>query len=323
VSVRVAALDCGTNALRLLVADVDVRAGTMTAVHRCTEIVRLGQGVDATGEISPAAMRRALDVIAGYARLCTAAGAGPVRCVATSASRDARNAAVFATAVRDLLGVEPEVVSGAEEARLSFLGAARALAGRPSPALVVDLGGGSTEVVLGDAADGRIEAAVSVDVGSVRVTERHLRSDPPTATELAAARADVAAALVAVGAAVDVGRARTVIGLAGTVMTVAAHALRLDRLDPRDPGRAIAAAVEGRALPLDGVRAACAELIALPRQARAALPYLHPGRVDVIAGGALIWDLLLTRVAERAPIREVVASEHDILDGVAWALGGA
>ncbi|HEY6793982.1 MAG TPA: exopolyphosphatase [Kineosporiaceae bacterium] len=320
-SVRVAALDCGTNTLRLLVADVDLRAGTLTDVHRCGEIVRLGEGVDATGEISPSAMRRALDVIARYARLCVEAGAGPVRCVATSASRDARNAAEFAAAVRDLLGVEPEVVSGTEEARLSFLGAARALAGRPAPVLVVDLGGGSTEVVLGDPVGGRIEAAVSVDVGSVRITERHLHGDPPTDAQLAAARADVDAALDVVAGAVDLGRARTLIGLAGTIMTVAAHALRLERLDERAPGRALAAAVEGRAVPLDDVRTACAELLALPRPARAALPYLHPGRVDVIV--CLIWDLVLARVAELAPIRQTIASEHDILDGIAWALGSA
>jgi exopolyphosphatase/guanosine-5'-triphosphate,3'-diphosphate pyrophosphatase len=314
VSVRVAAVDCGTNSLRLLIADVDGRAGTLTDVVRRTELVRLGEGVDATGRISAAAMRRALAVTAGYARLCAEAGAGPVRFVATSASRDARAEAGFAAAVRRLLGVEPEVVSGDEEARLSFAGAARALPGCPGPILVVDVGGGSTEVVLGEPAGGP-EAAISVDVGCVRLTERHLRSDPPAAGELAAARADIGRALDAVAAAVDLGRSRTVIGLAGTVLTVAAHALRL-------PGPGLTAA-DGRPIPVDVVRAACADLVALPHQARAALPYLPPGRTDVIAAGALIWDLLLAKVAEQAPLGDVVASRHDILDGIAWALAGA
>lgn len=303
---RVAAVDCGTNSIRLLVADVDPAAGTLADVERQMEIVRLGQGVDRTGRIAPEALVRTLDATRRYAAVCEAAGVEAIRFVATSASRDAENRDEFVAGVRGLLGVEPEVVAGDEEARLSFAGATRELRGRhEAPFLVVDLGGGSTELVLGDAAP---EAALSVDVGCVRLTERHLHTDPPAPAELAAALADVDAALDRVAGAVPLERARTLVGLAGTVTTVTAHALGLPRYDP--------AAIHRSVLPAGAVRAACASLLAMSRQERAALPFMHPGRVDVIGAGALLWG----RIVERAGLPEVMSSEHDILDGIAWSL---
>jgi exopolyphosphatase / guanosine-5'-triphosphate,3'-diphosphate pyrophosphatase len=307
---RVGAIDCGTNSIRLLIADLDPDAGTLADLDRRMEVVRLGQGVDRTGEIAPDAMARTLEATGRYAELCRAAEVSAVRFVATSATRDARNRAEFVDGVRQILGVEPEVVPGSEEAELSFTGATGGLAAEHEPPfLVVDLGGGSTEVVLGE---GGVEAALSVDIGCVRLTERHLRSDPPSAAELAAATADVEAALDRVAAQVPLERARTLIGLAGSVTTVTAHVLGLPRYD--------SALIHGSALPVADVLAACDDLIAMPRSARAALPYMHPGRVDVIGAGALIWRLLVERVAGAASLTQVVTSEHDILDGIAWSL---
>jgi exopolyphosphatase/guanosine-5'-triphosphate,3'-diphosphate pyrophosphatase len=303
---RVAAVDCGTNSIRLLVADVDPAAGTLADVERRMEIVRLGQGVDRTGRIAPEALARTLDATRRYAAVCEATGVEAIRFVATSASRDAENRGEFVAGVRGLLGVEPEVVAGEEEARLSFAGATRELRGQhEAPFLVVDLGGGSTEFVLGDAAP---EAALSVDVGCVRLTERHLHTDPPAPAELAAALADVDAALDRVAGVVPLERARTLVGLAGTVTTVTAHALGLPRYDP--------AAIHRSVLPAGEVRAACASLLAMSRDERAALPFMHPGRVDVIGAGALLWG----RIVERAGLPAAMASEHDILDGIAWSL---
>jgi exopolyphosphatase/guanosine-5'-triphosphate,3'-diphosphate pyrophosphatase len=303
---RVAAVDCGTNSIRLLVADVDPGAGTLADVERRMEIVRLGQGVDRTGRIAPEALERTLDATRRYAAVCAATGVEAIRFVATSASRDAENRDEFVAGVRGLLGVEPEVVAGDEEARLSFAGATRELRGeREAPFLVVDLGGGSTEFVLGDAAP---EAALSVDVGCVRLTERHLHGDPPTPDEVAAAVADVDAALDRVTGVVPLTRARTLVGLAGSVTTVTAHALGLPAYDP--------AAIHRAVLPAGDVLAACDELLAMTHEQRGALPFMHPGRVDVIGAGALIW----ARVVARVGLPEVMASEHDILDGIAWSL---
>jgi exopolyphosphatase/guanosine-5'-triphosphate,3'-diphosphate pyrophosphatase len=309
---RVAALDCGTNSLRLLIADVDPAAGTLLDVERRMEVVRLGQGVDATGLIAPEALRRALDTTAEYARLCERAQVQAVRFVATSASRDARNRAEFVDGVRALIGVEPEVVSGEEEARLSFHGATRELSGRhPEPFLVVDLGGGSTEVVLGTAAGG-VRAALSVDVGCVRMTERHLASDPPTRSEIASATAEVDAALDRVAAAVPLAEARTLVGLAGSVTTVTAHALGLAAYR--------ADLIHAAVLAVPRVLAAADDLLHLTRAERAGLGFLHPGRVDVIGAGALVWSRVVARVAAAAGLARVVTSEHDILDGIAWSL---
>ncbi|MEN1975576.1 Ppx/GppA phosphatase family protein [Cellulomonas olei] len=312
---RVAAIDCGTNSIRLLVADVDPSAGTLVDLDRRMEVVRLGQGVDRTGRIAPEALTRTLDATRRYAQVCADLGVGAVRFVATSASRDAENRDEFVAGVREALGVEPEVIGGVEEAALSFRGATGVLGARhDAPYLVVDLGGGSTEVVLGD---GSPEAAYSMDVGCVRITERHLRSDPPAADEVGAAVRDVRAALDVAAAEVPFGRTATLVGLAGSVTTVTAHALGLTAYDP--------AAIDGSVLPVDAVVAACDDLLARDRASRAALGFMHPGRVDVIGAGALVWREVVQRVraevaAAGGELTEVVTSEHDILDGIAWSV---
>jgi exopolyphosphatase/guanosine-5'-triphosphate,3'-diphosphate pyrophosphatase len=312
---RVAAIDCGTNSIRLLVADVDPDAGTLVDLTRRMEVVRLGQGVDRTGRLAPEALERTLAAARRYADECRELGVEATRFVATSASRDAENRQDFVDGVLDALGVEPEVVDGQEEARLSFRGATGVLAGRhPGPFLVVDLGGGSTELVLGTT---RPDAAYSMDVGCVRMTERHLLSDPPTPAELLAAHADVAAALDAAAEVVPLGDAVTLVGLAGTVTTVTAHALGLPAYDPH--------AIDGSVLPVEGVLVACDDLVLRSRAERAALGFMHPGRVDVIGAGALVWHDVVTRVRDEVAaaggeLTEVVTSEHDILDGIAWSV---
>jgi exopolyphosphatase/guanosine-5'-triphosphate,3'-diphosphate pyrophosphatase len=312
---RVAAIDCGTNSIRLLVADVDPDAGTLVDLTRRMEVVRLGQGVDRTGRLAPEALERTLAAARRYAAECRELGVEATRFVATSASRDAENRQDFVDGVLDALGVEPEVVDGQEEARLSFRGATGVLAGRhPGPFLVVDLGGGSTELVLGTT---RPDAAYSMDVGCVRMTERHLLSDPPTPAELLAAHADVAAALDAAAQVVPLGDAVTLVGLAGTVTTVTAHALGLPAYDPH--------AIDGSVLPVEGVLVACDDLVLRSRAERAALGFMHPGRVDVIGAGALVWHDVVTRVRDEVAaaggeLTEVVTSEHDILDGIAWSV---
>ena len=310
-----AAIDCGTNSIRLLVADVDTEAGTLVDLERTNEVVRLGQGVDRTGLLAPEALARTLDAARRYREVCERLGVDAVRFVATSATRDARNREEFVAGVRDALGVDPEVVAGDEEARLSFRGATGVLASRfDGPFLVVDLGGGSTELVLGATAP---QAAVSMDVGSVRLTERHLHDDPPTPAQVAAADADVHAALDAAAAVVPLGRTVTLVGLAGSVTTLTAHALGLDRYD-RDR-------IDGAVLAVDDVLASCEDMLVRTREQRAALPYLHPGRVDVIGAGALVWRDVVRRVRDEVAagggaLTEVVTSEHDILDGIAWSI---
>ncbi|PUB22213.1 Ppx/GppA phosphatase [Promicromonospora sp. AC04] len=313
-SSRVAAIDCGTNSIRLLVADVDA-AGNLTELDRRMEVVRLGQGVDRTGELAPEALERTLAATREYAAAIEAAGAERVRFVATSATRDARNRDAFFDGVRGALGVGVEVISGHEEAQLSFRGATGVVAGaHAGPFLVVDLGGGSTELVLGT---DTVDASVSMDVGSVRMTERHLHSDPPSATEIEAARADVRAHLDDAARVVPLGKTATLVGLAGSITTVTAHALGLaeyrhDRVNQAE-------------LPVSTVLASCAALIAAPRAERTAMGFLHPGRVDVIAAGALVWSEVITRVAadveaEGGSLTHVVTSEHDILDGIALSM---
>ncbi|WP_307802245.1 Ppx/GppA phosphatase family protein [Cellulomonas dongxiuzhuiae] len=312
---RVAAIDCGTNSIRLLVADVDPVAGTLVDLERSNEVVRLGQGVDRTGLLAPEALERTLAATRRYHEVCEGLGVEAVRFVATSATRDARNREEFVAGVRAALGVEPEVVAGDEEARLSFRGATGVLASRfDGPFLVVDLGGGSTELVLGTDAP---EAAVSMDVGSVRLTERHLHDDPPTPAQVAAADADVHAALDAAAAVVPLGRTVTLVGLAGSVTTLTAHALGLDHYDRTR--------IDGAVLGVDDVLASCEDMLARTREQRAALPYLHPGRVDVIGAGALVWRDVVRRVRDEVAaagggLTHVVTSEHDILDGIAWSI---
>ena len=317
-AVRVAAIDCGTNSLRLLIADVDPRAGRLDDVDRRMEIVRLGQGVDATGRLAPEALTRTFRVLEEYAGTIQRASAGLVRMVATSATRDAANAAEFVAGVTKILGVAPEVLSGDEEARLSFTGAtaelqpdaAQRLPEPAPPYLVVDIGGGSTEFVVG-AEEPRAAhpvAALSVDIGCVRLTERHLHDDPPQPGQIAAATADVDAALDVVAAKVPVAGARTLIGLAGSVTTVAGIALGLPGYDPVKIHHAV--------IPAAQVHEVTTGLLGQTREQRAAIPVMHPGRVDVIGGGALVLD----RVMARFGFAQVVVSEHDILDGIAWSL---
>ncbi len=310
---RVAAIDCGTNSIRLLVADVPA-AGAHTDVLPRMEIVRHGQGVDATGRLAPEAVERTRKVLADYASTARELGVEAVRMVATSATRDATNRGDFEDMVRATLGQLPDVVTGSEEAELSFLGATasldRAAAAHGSappepPFLVVDIGGGSTEFVLGD---GEVRAARSVDIGCVRLTERHLRSDPPPPAEIDAAERDIRAALDQVTADVPVGEAATLVGLAGSVTTVAALALGLPAYD--------ADAIHGSRISRDAVRAVTAGLLTATRAHRAALPVMHPGRVDVIGAGALILRVIM----DAFDLGEVVVSEHDILDGIALRL---
>jgi exopolyphosphatase / guanosine-5'-triphosphate,3'-diphosphate pyrophosphatase len=311
----VAAIDCGTNSIRLLIADVDRSNGTakLTDLVREMRVVRLGQGVDATGELAPEALERTFAATAEYAELIRQYRAEKVRFVATSASRDARNRQVFVDGIRSLLGVEPEVISGDEEAALSFAGASSVLpiAG-DDRVLVVDLGGGSTEFVLGDASG--VLAARSVDIGCVRLTERHLKGDPPTAEQVAAAEADVDAAITEAGLDVPLERSTAVVGVAGSITTITAHALKL-------PGY-LPAAIHGAELPIGTIQAAATDLLGMTRAQRADLPYMHPGRVDVIGAGALVWRRILTRMGELSGGRIITAtaSEHDILDGIALSV---
>ena len=345
---RVAAVDCGTNSLRLLLADVDPGRAEVTDVTRRMEIVRLGQGVDRTGRLAPEALARTIAVLRDYAGIIAGSGAQAVRMVATSATRDADNAAEFVRQVKEVLGVAPEVLTGAEEAVLSFTGATAELAAGPDrgPFLVADIGGGSTEFVLavpggtipprppchGGAARPRTPGeglppprdprgglgappdpqgtprAISVNVGCVRMTERHLHGDPPTDQEVAAAIADIDAVLDTVAAAVPVRQARTLVGLAGSVTTVAAIAMGLPAYD--------AARIHHARVSASDVHAVTRGLLAQTRTARAAIGVMHPGRVDVIGGGALVLD----RLMERFGFGEVLVSEHDILDGMAWSL---
>ncbi|MER7831010.1 Ppx/GppA phosphatase family protein [Streptomyces sp. NPDC095602] len=301
---RVAAIDCGTNSIRLLVADIDPEAGTLVDLDRRMTIVRLGQGVDRTGRLAPEALERTFAACREYAAAIKELGAERVRFVATSASRDAENREDFVRGVMDILGVEPEVITGDQEAEFSFTGATKELRGSDEY-LVVDIGGGSTEFVVGT---GHVEAARSVDIGCVRLTERHVRHDPPTEDEVAAIRADVRAAIALAEEAVPVREARTLVGLAGSVTTVAALALGLGEYD--------SAAIHRSRIPYERVAEVSARLRSLTHDERAAFPVIHPGRVDVIVAGALVLEEIMTHVAAR----EVVVSEHDILDGIAWSL---
>lgn len=310
--VRVAAVDCGTNSIRLLIADARTENGVtrLTDVVRLMRIVRLGEGVDATGRLSDAALERTFEATDEYAALIREHGAQKVRFAATSATRDAENRSVFTEGIRARLGVEPEVISGDEEAALSFAGASSVLAGdKGARTLVVDLGGGSTEFVLG--IDGRVLAAKSTDMGCVRFTERHLVSDPPTEAEIAMARGDILDMIAQVLSTVPLATADRLIGVAGTITTVTAHALKLPEYS--------SAAIHGTELSSGQVDHAASSLLHMSRAERAALPYMHPGRVDVIGAGALIWQTIVERLSELTDgrVESAITSEHDILDGIA------
>ncbi|MEV0823493.1 Ppx/GppA phosphatase family protein [Nonomuraea rubra] len=326
---RVAAVDCGTNSVRLLIADVAPDAGQsagpgfergeLADVERLMEIVRLGEGVDRTGRLAPDALARTFKAMRSYQELIERHGATATRVVATSATRDAANRHEFVEGVREIFGVEPEVVSGAEEAELSFTGATRGLVrlspetevpqGPLPPYLVVDIGGGSTEFVVGTE---HAQAALSVDIGCVRLTERHLRDagDPSPAPALEAVVADIEAALDRVEAEVPVRDAHTLVGLAGSVTTVAGIALGLPEYDSQR--------IHHSRISAEQVHDVTRRLLAMTHGERAELAVMHPGRVDVIGAGALILD----RIVRRFAFSQVVVSEHDILDGIAWSLAG-
>lgn len=311
---RVAAVDCGTNSIRLLIADRE--SGRLHDVHREMRIVRLGQGVDATGTFAPEALARTEAALADYAQLMRRYDVGALRMVATSATRDAANRDDFFAMTARILGAAvpgavAEVISGTEEAELSFRGAVGELDPAAGPFVVVDLGGGSTEVVLG-AGSGEVTAGYSADIGCVRITERCLHSDPPTPAEVDAARQVVRTRLAEALQVVPVNEARTWVGLAGTFTTIAALAHRLPVYD--------SAAIHLSTVPLSALRTVCDELIGMSRTQRAALGPMHEGRVDVIGGGAIVVEELASALEERAGIAELVVSEHDILDGIALSI---
>ena len=309
---RVGAIDCGTNSIRLLIADID--DGKITDLHREMRIVRLGQGVDATGQFAPDALDRTRAALTDYAELLRTYEVPTVRMVATSATRDASNRDVFFAMTAEVLGaVVPgavaEVITGTEEAELSFRGAVNELDTAQGPFVVVDLGGGSTEVVLGVR---DVQASLSADIGCVRLTERCLHADPPTAAEVSAAREVVRDGLRRAFAVVPAEQARTWVGVAGTMTTVAALAHKMATYDSE--AIHLSRTGFGDLLPV------CDELIAMTRAQRAALGPMHEGRVDVIGGGAIIVEELAAALGERAGIDELVVSEHDILDGIALSI---
>lgn len=301
---RVAGIDCGTNSIRLLVADVHPETGELVELDRRMTIVRLGQGVDKTGRLAPEALERTFAACRAYAEVIKELGAEKLRFVATSASRDAENRQDFVNGVVEILGVEPEVITGDQEAAFSFTGATGELHG-DDRRLVVDIGGGSTEFVVGNK---HVEAARSVDIGCVRLTERHVRHDPPTAEEVAAIRADVRAALDLAAETVPIGTAETLVGLAGSVTTVAAIALGLPEYDSEK--------IHHSRISAERVAGVTDMLLASTHDERAAITVIHPGRVDVIIAGALV----LREIVERVGASEVVVSEHDILDGIALSV---
>lgn len=294
----IAAIDCGTNTIKLLIGDLP------EVLVREARMVRLGQDVDRTGRLADEALLRAFAAIEEYAEMLAAHDVSRVRFCATSATRDSANAQDFSDGVFARLGVRPEVLSGEEEAALSFAGAVRNLAVRPEePVLVVDIGGGSTELILGT---DQPTSAHSMDVGSVRLHERHLHDDPPTAAQVAACVADIDAALDA--SPVPIAAAATVVGVAGTVTTLAAGVLDLPAYARE--------AIDQQVLGVDAVHDLVDRLVTLPLAERLALPYMHPGRADVIDAGALI----LSRILHRTGVSTVVVSESDILDGIAWSI---
>lgn len=311
---RVGAIDCGTNSIRLLIAEPS--NGRLRDVHREMRIVRLGQGVDATGQFAPEALNRTRAALVEYAGLLKQHHVHRIRMVATSATRDAANRDVFFAMTAEALGggypgAIAEVITGAEEAELSFCGAVAEMEAAEAPFVVVDLGGGSTEVVLGDNA---VQESFSADIGCVRLTERCLHSDPPTAEQVASAREVVRERLGAALAVVPVERARTWVGVAGTMTTLSALAQSLTAYDP--------AAIHLSRVPSDQLLATCEQVISMTRTQRAELGPMHEGRVDVIGAGAIIVEELAQALADRAGISELVVSEHDILDGIAMSIAG-
>ena len=314
---RVAAIDCGTNSIRLLVADVTTSfdgAVDLRDLHREMRIVRLGKGVDSSGRLDPEARERTPVALVDYAVAARRKGAERVRMVATSATRDASNREDFFGMVRDTLGVEAEIISGEEEARLSFVGAVGDLDPDDGPFVVTDVGGGSTEVVIGtlDGGTATVTAARSVDVGSVRLTERCLPDDPPSQAQIAQAREVASGILDEAFAAVPIETARTWVGVAGTLTTLSAIGQELPEYDPES--------VHLSRLSREDLHRIAQMLITSSRPEREKHGSLHPGRVDVIGAGSLVVEALADELASRAGIEQVVVSEHDILDGIARSI---
>jgi exopolyphosphatase / guanosine-5'-triphosphate,3'-diphosphate pyrophosphatase len=300
---RVAAIDCGTNSIRLLIADID--GNNFREVVRDMEIVRLGQGVDETGQFHPDAIARTLAAVDKFAAEIAKRGVEKIRFCATSATRDATNRHLFVDGVRERLGIELEVISGDEEAALSFAGAIKDLDPANGPFLVVDIGGGSTEFVFGTAT---VEAARSVNIGCVRMTERHFASDPATAEQIELARTDIQGAIAQAAQVVPITQAKTLVAVAGTATTVAAAALNLAEYDRY--------AIHLSRISAQQTHEAATMFATNSREQRLALGYMHPGRVDVIAAGSLV----LSEIIKATGASEFVASESDILDGMAFSL---
>jgi exopolyphosphatase/guanosine-5'-triphosphate,3'-diphosphate pyrophosphatase len=300
---RVAAIDCGTNSIRLLIADID--GNNFREVTRDMEIVRLGQGVDETGQFHPDAIARTLAAVDKFAAEIAKRGVEKIRFCATSATRDATNRHSFVDGVRDRLGIELEVISGDEEAALSFAGAIKDLDPSNGPFLVVDIGGGSTEFVFGTST---VEAARSVNIGCVRMTERHFASDPATTEQIELARTDIQVAISQAAAVVSITKAKTLVAVAGTATTVAAAALELPEYDRY--------AIHLSRISAQKTHDAATMFATSTREQRLALGYMHPGRVDVIAAGSLV----LSEIMKATGANEFVASESDILDGMAFSL---
>jgi exopolyphosphatase / guanosine-5'-triphosphate,3'-diphosphate pyrophosphatase len=300
---RTAGIDCGTNSIRLLISDGGVD------VVREMRIVRLGQDVDRTGRLAPEAIERTRLALVDYAAMIAAHDVAAVRMVATSATRDAENRQVFVDMVTAVLGVAPEVITGAQEAELSFSGAVGSLSGLREPVLVADIGGGSTELVLGE--PGHALRSHSMDVGCVRMTERHLRSDPPTTAQIEATVDDLRAAIARAEQDVPLRRGGSFVGVAGTVTTLVAIVLGLDAYDPD--------VIHGASITAAQVDEVTARLLGMSREQRLALPVMHPGRADVIGGGALVLRTLMQTIGAET----VIASEHDILDGIAASIDPA
>ena len=300
---RVAAIDCGTNSIRLLIADID---GTnFREIVREMEIVRLGQGVDKTGQFHPDAITRTLAAVDSYARTIAAKGVEKIRFCATSATRDATNRDLFINGVKERLGIEPEVIPGEVEAALSFQGATKDFNKTEGPFLVIDIGGGSTEFVFGT---DKVEFAKSMNIGCVRMSERHFTGGEAEPGQIAAATADIDEAIAQAAKIVPIKDAKTLIAVAGTATTVAAAALDLPEYDRYS--------IHLSRISAEKTHAISKQFLAMSRDARAALGYMHPGRVDVIGAGALV----LSRIMYATGASEFVASESDILDGMAWSL---
>ena len=300
---RVAAIDCGTNSIRLLIADID--GNNFREIVRDMEIVRLGQGVDQTGQFHPDAIARTLAAVDKFAAEIAKRGVEKIRFCATSATRDATNRHLFVDGVRERLGIELEVISGDEEAALSFAGAIKDLDPSNGPFLVVDIGGGSTEFVFGTAT---VEAARSVNIGCVRMSERHFASDPATPEQIEAARTDIQEAIAQAAAIVPITKAKTLVAVAGTATTVAAAALELPEYDRY--------AIHLSRISAQQTHDAATMFATKTRELRISLGYMHPGRVDVIAAGSLV----LSEIMKATGATEFVASESDILDGMAFSL---